>query len=407
MQEQLHYSSFKPGDTLVVAGKALTDDDLKLLELEREQALSQTSWRLFAQRGLAMFALLGAVFAMNGYYIARHEKRILVEFKRLATLLLLVVVATSAVGWMYLIGWTAADPGLTQLLPLLLFGITMAIAYRRDLAWVLSLSGATILAVLGGLGFSQFVILMATVTAAIMQLDEIRTRNKLILVGGVSSVVAAVTTLIVGVLDHQPWAWPLWQFSLRNGLWTLAAGFLDHGLLPFIEKLFGVLTDISLLELGDVSHPLLQELVRRAPGTYNHSINVASIAEAAAESIGARGLLRARRGLLPRHRQDAQAGLLRREPRAWQGNRHENAAAGDEHADHHRPRQRRRRPGPAASPAAADHRLHRAASRHDAGRILLSPRQRAERRRTRTAAKCRKARSAIPARSRRPTKRPC
>ena len=63
------------------------------------------------------------------------------------------------------------------------------------------------------------------------------------------------------------------------------------GLLPFIESLFGVQTDISLLELGDVSHPLLQELVRRAPGTYNHSINVASIAEAAAESIGARGLL--------------------------------------------------------------------------------------------------------------------
>ena len=62
-------------------------------------------------------------------------------------------------------------------------------------------------------------------------------------------------------------------------------------MLPFIESLFGVLTDLSLLELGDVAHPLLQELVRRAPGTYNHSITVGSIAEAAAESIGANGLL--------------------------------------------------------------------------------------------------------------------
>ncbi|MDO7713619.1 MAG: HDIG domain-containing protein, partial [Pirellulales bacterium] len=52
-----------------------------------------------------------------------------------------------------------------------------------------------------------------------------------------------------------------------------------------------VLTDLSLLEIGDVAHPLLQELVRRAPGTYNHSINVASIGEAAADAIGARGLL--------------------------------------------------------------------------------------------------------------------
>jgi putative nucleotidyltransferase with HDIG domain len=52
-----------------------------------------------------------------------------------------------------------------------------------------------------------------------------------------------------------------------------------------------VLTDISLLELGDMAHPLLQELVRRAPGTYNHSIIVGSIAEAATDSIGAWGLL--------------------------------------------------------------------------------------------------------------------
>ena len=50
-------------------------------------------------------------------------------------------------------------------------------------------------------------------------------------------------------------------------------------------------TDLSLIELGDPAHPLLQELIRRAPGTYNHSITVASLAEAAAESIGARGLL--------------------------------------------------------------------------------------------------------------------
>jgi putative nucleotidyltransferase with HDIG domain len=52
-----------------------------------------------------------------------------------------------------------------------------------------------------------------------------------------------------------------------------------------------VVTDISLLELADVSHPLLQELLRRAPGTYTHSMTVATLAEAAAERIGANPLL--------------------------------------------------------------------------------------------------------------------
>ena len=69
------------------------------------------------------------------------------------------------------------------------------------------------------------------------------------------------------------------------------AGFFLGGSLPFVENAFGIVTGISLLELGDVTHPLLQELVRRAPGTHNHSITVGAIAEAAAEPIGANALL--------------------------------------------------------------------------------------------------------------------
>ncbi len=65
----------------------------------------------------------------------------------------------------------------------------------------------------------------------------------------------------------------------------------DDSLLPFAERIFRVQTDLSLLELGDASHPLLRQLAQRAPGTYNHSINVAAIAEAAADAIGAHGLL--------------------------------------------------------------------------------------------------------------------
>ena len=67
---------------------------------------------------------------------------------------------------------------------------------------------------------------------------------------------------------------------------------------------------------------MLQELVRRAPSTYNHSITVGSIAEAAADTIG-RGTAGPRGRLLPRHRQDAQAGVLRREP-VGAGSRHES-----------------------------------------------------------------------------------
>ena len=78
---------------------------------------------------------------------------------------------------------------------------------------------------------------------------------------------------------------------LRNFVWGSLAGFLLTGCLPVVERLFGIVTDISLLELADGAHPLLQELVRRAPGTYTHSITVATLAESAAEAIGANPLL--------------------------------------------------------------------------------------------------------------------
>ena len=84
-----------------------------------------------------------------------------------------------------------------------------------------------------------------------------------------------------------------------------------------------------------------------------------------------------------------------------------NAGAGHEHADHHRPHQRRRRPGPAAPSARADHRLHRAAPRHDAGRVFLSPGQRAQRSRPGRRRSGRKRVSLSRARSRRPKRPPC
>jgi putative nucleotidyltransferase with HDIG domain len=122
-------------------------------------------------------------------------------------------------------------------------------------------------------------------------LGRIRTRSKLIDVGLFAGAVAILLYVALGMVDDQPLDLSLLKDAIRNGLWALAAGFIATGLLPFIEHLFGILTDLSLLELGDVSHPLLQELVRRAPSTYNHSVTVGSIAADAAESIGARGLL--------------------------------------------------------------------------------------------------------------------
>jgi putative nucleotidyltransferase with HDIG domain len=77
----------------------------------------------------------------------------------------------------------------------------------------------------------------------------------------------------------------------RHFAWCLLGGFILCGILPLVERCFGVVTDVSLVELANSGHPLLQELIRRAPGTYTHSMTVATLAETAAEAIRANVLL--------------------------------------------------------------------------------------------------------------------
>ena len=80
----------------------------------------------------------------------------------------------------------------------------------------------------------------------------------------------------------------LLKLCLLNGI--ISSGIV-LGFLPVFEYIFKVVTNVSLLELSDFNHPLLRKLILEAPGTYQHSLVVANLSEAASESIGANPLL--------------------------------------------------------------------------------------------------------------------
>jgi hypothetical protein len=272
------------GESLVDAGEPLSADQVHLLRLEYEAAMALRPWSELAGRSAANVALLLALFAVAAVHVVRREPRLALHLGRLTSMLVMVI-ATVALST-----WAAADRWRAELIPVLLFGQTVAIAYRPELALMLTMIVAVILALALGHGLVVLLLLVGVTASAVLQLGRIRSRPKLIYVGLSSGVVAFLLTICLAVIDNQPMRQSL-MIAVCNGGWTFAAGFVMTGLLPFVEKAFGVLTDISLLELGDVSHPLLQQLVQRAPATYNHSITVGSIAEAAADAIGARGLL--------------------------------------------------------------------------------------------------------------------
>ncbi|WP_420600960.1 HD family phosphohydrolase [Flagellimonas sp.] len=81
--------------------------------------------------------------------------------------------------------------------------------------------------------------------------------------------------------------WILFGIFILNGLLTLFA----QPLIYMYEKIFGLVSDVSLLELSDTNSKLLKELSDKAPGTFHHSLQVANLAEAAANEIGANAML--------------------------------------------------------------------------------------------------------------------
>jgi hypothetical protein len=72
---------------------------------------------------------------------------------------------------------------------------------------------------------------------------------------------------------------------------ALISPVLTYGLLIFFERFFKITTDLTLLELSNFDRPLLKELARRAPGTFNHSMTMGTLAETASENINANPLL--------------------------------------------------------------------------------------------------------------------
>ena len=273
------------GATLAEAGKPLEPDQIHLLKLEYTAMLAERPLHHKIIRAVAVTVMFFTAFVLCGSYMRYRQGRLSSGFTRQVAILLIAIATVALARWISIDRWRG------EILPLLLFGMTMAIVYRLEFALLMTGVLSLVIVMALGQGLHELLLLMGAAATAIVNLGRIRTRSKLIFVSFFAAVVAFLLSVGLGLIDDQPFDLILLSHSSIVGLWVLTAGFVMTGLLPFIELLFGILTDLSLLELGDVSHPLLQELVRRAPSTYNHSITVGSISEAAADAIGASGLL--------------------------------------------------------------------------------------------------------------------
>lgn len=138
-----------------------------------------------------------------------------------------------------------------------------------------------------------FLTMMAGVMVCCYSLGEIRTRMKLVQVSATAAVVVFIIAFAMQTIRLLPLNRITDGFQLAGSAAaiTFFVGVLIQTFLPLIERVFKIATSMTLMEYSDANQPLLKKLAMEAPGTFSHSLLIGSMAEAAAESIGANGLL--------------------------------------------------------------------------------------------------------------------
>lgn len=132
---------------------------------------------------------------------------------------------------------------------------------------------------------------------AIYLTKKVRQRSRLALAGFYSGLACVILASVLGQIvwpgfGAEPEAWILvGKKAVSAVLVSILTAVLVSGLLPFFEAAFRITTDVSWLELADLNHPLLKRMTIEAPGTYHHSLVVATLAETAAEEIGASAVM--------------------------------------------------------------------------------------------------------------------
>ncbi|MBU0676786.1 MAG: HDIG domain-containing protein [Verrucomicrobia bacterium] len=283
----------RAGTTLVEAGERITPQILKQLQ-SHDKTLSQNLskydllLRMVGSGALLLLTLLactGIIHLLKPDILSKNR-----------TVLLLVILAllglTPARALLYLSNTIrTVPPAVVEfLVPVALTALLAAVLVGGAAALVAGIWTSMATAILFDNSFPVFVYGMVATVVAVHTVRDVRKRSRVFRGGLWIGLAGMLVAASVGVLQ---------QHSVSVVLLQAVAGFLCGSIcavltlliLPLLEYLFGITTDIRLLELSDMGHPLLQRLALEAPGTYHHSLMVSNVAQAAAEQIGANALL--------------------------------------------------------------------------------------------------------------------
>jgi hypothetical protein len=285
---------FRRNQLIVGEGQEVTREALLVLGSLQQQVMPQAFLRRAAGTAVMAWLLLAALL-----WLPTRVGLGSVPLRDAAFALSALVGASAACwGWLSVVdGLGAAVPGASRTTLTLLFPVTAVpmlagLVLRRRLFLGLCVAIAVSAGSLANLGILFAVHTLVTGLVAGQLVAPCRQRSCIIRAGGASGLVAFVTGMSVALLSGaSAGAGELLLSGAAACGGAAAGGFLALAFSRPVEWLFGFSTKLGLMELLSYDHPLLRRFMEHAPGTFQHCVATALLAQTAAEAIGVDALL--------------------------------------------------------------------------------------------------------------------
>ncbi len=271
----------KQGERIVLQGEIVDSNKYQVLEslkasYEKERGKGVNRYMVSFGKALLIIILMGLIFG----FLFIYRKDIINQFNKLSFLLLITT------GIIFLSIFINSFPTLhIYMVPLVIFPIVIRTFFDSRTATFLLII-TTIL--IGFYAPNNFEFILVQVTAgivAVFSLNKMHRRVHLVLASiwvflTYSLVYLALNLIHGGLLTAQNYSNLKW-FAISSLLILLV-----YPLIYIFEKLFGFISDVTLIEISDSNQPLLRKLAEEAPGTFQHSMQIANLAEEVILKIG-------------------------------------------------------------------------------------------------------------------------
>lgn len=277
------------GELIISEGEVVNDRNFAILNsLQREYAQHSFSQKDTLLMWVSQLFFVALLFFMMGVYIKKMHKKVFTELRNVNVLLLLVILVVVPC---YLI--MRLNPSLILLAPVSILTILVGAFFSLSLAFGVQVFSIMLISLVVPNPFQYIFMQLVVTMMTIFSMSENRSRRKFFQTALLVFACYAVVYLAFALLTASAINWGGLILLGLNALFTMLA----QPILIAFEKLFGFTTSLTLMELGNTNNPLLRRLSNEAPGTYQHSTQVANLVEEVLLAIGGDAIL-ARTGAL-------------------------------------------------------------------------------------------------------------